>query len=281
MEGLSLARLKELLEDKVAKAPSMKELAPTKQEWMRRLGSICGVGPLDDDDAGVKCAAMACLLIPPLAHTFLELTHLRPSPPLSVRSRERLILEDEDLPLEFSSERRAPYMSPAVPLSQKPAVSSGTGDHTRCRTGLPADAAAAVALPESARKVNAPAPAPDGEHGTTSISTAATPIGSRNDEVLRPPSIPSAGPVSTGAGAAAAAASFPTTPPDSGAGAHLATEGGQSVGNGGDSDEESLPHIGNETDDLMAQVAWLEEQGRLVEASNLMAMALRRGAGGV
>jgi hypothetical protein len=30
----------------------------------------------------------------------------------------------------------------------------------------------------------------------------------------------------------------------------------------------------------MAQVAWLEEQGRLVEASNLMARALRRGAAG-
>jgi hypothetical protein len=57
MEGMTLARLKELLEEKVAKAPSMKELAPTKQELMRRLGSICGVGPLDDDDAGVKCVA--------------------------------------------------------------------------------------------------------------------------------------------------------------------------------------------------------------------------------
>jgi hypothetical protein len=54
MEGLTLARLKELLEDSVAKAPSMKELTPSKQELLRRLGSICGVGPLDDEDAGVK-----------------------------------------------------------------------------------------------------------------------------------------------------------------------------------------------------------------------------------
>jgi len=60
MEGFTLARLKELLEARVAKAPSIKELAPTKQDVMRRLGSLCGVGPLDDDDAVLKYALSCC-----------------------------------------------------------------------------------------------------------------------------------------------------------------------------------------------------------------------------
>lgn len=216
-----------------------------------------------------------------------------------MRSRERLILEDEELPIEFASKSRGPYISPALPPSQRPAASSDTGDPPSCGTGLSAVAPVAAALPVSARKLDAPAPVSDNLLGTAKNSSAVTPknsnaaapknssaaAASSSDEVPHPPSTPSAVPLSTSAGAAAAAASFPTTPPDSsGAGVNPSTEGSRNVGrSGGGKSEESLPggnYGENEPDDLMAQVAWLEEQGRLVEASNLMARALRRGAAG-
>jgi hypothetical protein len=54
----------------------------------------------------------------------------------------------------------------------------------------------------------------------------------------------------------------------------------RSVGNGGVACDESSLGGESEADDLMAQVSRLEEQGRLVEASNLMARALRNRASG-
>ena len=70
-------------------------------------------------------------------------------------------------------------------------------------------------------------------------------------------------------GAAAAAASFPTERPRAVAAGASAASG---EANGGQREE----GVESELDSIMTQVALLEEQGRMVEASSLMASALAR-----
>lgn len=70
-------------------------------------------------------------------------------------------------------------------------------------------------------------------------------------------------------GAAAAAASFPTERP-------RAVVAGASAANGEANGGQREEGVESELDSIMAQVALLEEQGRMVEASSLMASALAR-----
>ena len=204
-------------------------------------------------------------------------------------SRQRLILEDEDLPLEMPASMRAPYTSPDLPPTRRPAApaqpvanvtrEAGTIMSTAASTGA---AAAATVFPDENSQVNAARPA---SNGTVHVSHvyANTARSGDIEEAMRQAGVQSSSQLSSGAIATPAPVTSESCMSHavgaSDSGLTLQIDQARRFASGGD--KENSCRDEGEIEDLMAQVAHLEEQGRLVEASSLMAsLVLQQGGGG-
>ena len=164
----------------------------------------------------------------------------------------------EDLPLEVPAYSRSAYVSPALPPSQ-----SGQAGQAGAAPVTAPVAAVCPAQPRLDRSAASPSKANGKRKAVIAAPAAAS--SSALDEARPSASGAAAPPV----GAAAAAASFPTERP-------RAVAAGASAANGEANGGQREEGVESELDSIMAQVALLEEQGRMVEASSLMASALAR-----